>query len=165
MNYLDCISLDKEVELFTRFFHTVKTREDILAFEKEITQMDIVFMGNPFPTFHSFANGMYTREVHVPAGHLIVGAIHKNDYFVNVPKGRLWVVSEFGAKEVIGPTSFVCKAGIKNIGFIIEDLVWIDTHKTNETEVDKAEKDIFVDSYQELDDINHIIDDVHQKLI
>lgn len=137
--------------LHSLFFLTTKTREDILNFEQVIRNMPLAFDECPYPLFHSFADGMYTREIHINKGDLVVGAIHRNDYFVNVLKGHLWVVSEFGSREVIAPTSFIAKAGVKHIVFTIEDTVWTDTHKTKQTSIDKAEKDIFVESYEELD--------------
>jgi hypothetical protein len=140
------------------FFQEIKTREDVLEFEKEITDMDTAFDECPYPLFHSFADGMYTREIHFNKGDLIVGAIHKNEYFVNVLKGRIWVVSEFGAKEIIAPASFTAKAGVKHIGFTLEDTVWSDTHKVNSDNVEEAEKEIFADSYEELDRHNNILD-------
>jgi len=139
------------------FFQEIKTRKDVLDFEEDIKNMDNSFDECPYPLFHSFADGMYTREIHFNKGDLIVGAIHKNEYFVNVLKGRIWVVSEFGAKEIIAPASFTAKAGVKHIGFTLEDTVWSDTHKVNSDNVEDAEKEIFVDSYEELDSYNNIL--------
>lgn len=143
--------------LHKKFFRKIKTREDVLKFEKGIKDMDTAFDECPYPLFHSFADGMYTREIHFNKGDLIVGAIHKNEYFVNVLKGRLWVVSEFGAKEIIAPASFTAKAGVKHIGFTLEDTVWSDTHKVNAVNVEEAEKEIFSSSYKDLDNHNRVI--------
>ena len=85
------------------FFKITKSREDVLDFEEFINNLPTCVMGNPYPLFHKFANGMYSREIHFNKGDLITGAIHKNEYFVNVLKGKIWVVSEFGAKEIIAP--------------------------------------------------------------
>ena len=133
------------------FFSAIKTRQDILNFEEFIRNMPTAFDECPYPLFHFFADGMYTREIHINKGDLVVGAIHRNDYFVNVLKGRLWVVSEFGSWEIIAPASFSAKAGVKHIVFTIEDTVWTDIHRTNKTSVAEAEKEIFVESYKEFD--------------
>lgn len=133
------------------FFNLTKTREDVLNLESVIKNMPTAFEECPYPLFHSFADGMYTREIHINAGDLVVGAIHRNEYFVRVLKGRLWVVSEFGSKEILAPNSFVAKAGVKHIVFTLEDTVWTDTHRTDKTKIKEAEAEIFVDSYEELD--------------
>jgi len=137
--------------LYDAFFFKTKTRKDVLAFELFIKNMPTAFHECPYPLFHSFADGMYTREIHINAGDLVVGEIHKSEYFINVLKGRLWVVSEFGAKEIIAPCQFKAKAGVKHIVFAIEDTVWSDTHKTDKTTVKGAEDDIFASSYDDFD--------------
>jgi len=157
-NALDKLPVETACEIHSLFFHQVKTRKDVLDFERLIKALPDAFDECPYPLFHSFADGMYTREIHFNAGDLIVGAIHKNDYFVNVPKGRIWVVSEFGAKEIKAPAQFTAKAGVKHIGFTLEDTVWIDTHRTDKTNVEDAEKEIFVDSYETLDRENGILE-------
>lgn len=134
------------------------SRERILSIAENIGNLPGATGKDPFPLFHSFADGMYTREVHVPKDALIVGVIHRNEYFVNVLKGRILIMSEFGSKEIIAPNSFVAKAGVKHIGYALEDTVWIDTHKTDKTNVEDAEKDIFADSYEDLDIGNNVID-------
>jgi len=154
---LDDISPELSYGIRQLFFHETKTREDVLRLEEEIKDLPTAFEGNPYPLFHSFADGMYTREIHFNKGDFIVGAIHKNEYFVNVVKGRIWVVSEFGAKEIVAPCSFKAKAGVKHIGFTLEDTVWIDTHKVSTEDIKEAEKEIFCDSYEELDEYNGVI--------
>lgn len=163
MSAFDLMTLDSECELFEIFFHKTKSRKDILNLEQAIKDSPEAYSECPYPLFHSFADGMYTREIHINKGDLAVGAIHRNDYFVNVLKGRLWVVSEFGAKEVIAPSSFTAKSGAKHIVFTVEDTVWTDTHKTDKTTIEEAEKEIFVDSYEELDRYKGIYE-VEQEL-
>jgi len=148
---LSFLSPDELCILYDAFFFKTKTRKDVLAFESFIKNMPTAFNECPYPLFHSFADGMYTREIHIKAGDLVVGEIHKSEYFINVLKGRLWVVSEFGAKEIIAPCQFKAKAGVKHIVFTIEDTVWSDTHKTDKTTVKEAEADIFVSSYDDFD--------------
>ena len=152
------LSLIGERALYDIFFHATKTREDILKLEEQIKNMPTAYEKCPYQLFHSFADGMYTREIHIDKGDLAVGAIHRNDYFVNVLRGCLWVVSEFGAKEVVAPYSFTARAGVKHIVFTIEDTVWTDTHKTDKTTIKEAEKEIFVDSYDELDQLNGVLE-------
>ena len=157
-NALDLLPQSEQVAMGIVFFGGEKTREDVLDFEEYIKNLPNAFDECPYELFHSFANGMYTREIHIPAGDIIVGKIHRSDYFVNVIKGKLWVMSEHGSKEVTAPASFVAKAGVKHIGYTLEDTVWSDTHKTDKTTIEEAEKEIFVDSYQELDRLNGIIE-------
>ena len=138
-------------------FNQIKTRDDIIKFGEYVENHPLNLGKDPFPLFHRFAGGMYTREMHVPKGHVLIGAIHKNPYHINVVKGKIWVVNEFGSKEITAPCSFTAVAGVKNIGYVVEDLVWIDTSRTDKTTVEEAEKDILAESYDELDEFQNII--------
>lgn len=157
-NALELLPQSEQAAMATLFSDGGKTRKDILDFEAYIKNLPNAFDECPYELFHSFANGMYTREIHIPAGDIAVGKIHRDDYFVNVIKGKLWVMSEYGSKEITAPASFVAKAGVKHIVYTLEDTVWADTHKTDKTTIEEAEKEIFVDSYQELDRLNGIIE-------
>ena len=145
------------VSLYKAFFEKGKTRNDILSLEKRIISQEWCEDESPHEIFHSFADGMYKREMHIKAGHIIVGAIHRNDYFISVTKGRVWLTSEFYNKELIAPCSFVAPAGVKHIGYHLEDTVWTDTHKVSSANIEEAEKEIFVGSYEEFDDMNNVI--------
>jgi hypothetical protein len=134
-----------------QLFFQDHTRKDIMEMEEVIKNLPTAFDKCPYPIFHSFSDGMYRREIHINGGHLIVGKIHKKDYFVEMLTGKAWVVSEFGAKELIAPCSFKAKAGVKHIGFHLEDTIWVDTHRVEATTVEEAEKEIFADSYEDLD--------------
>jgi hypothetical protein len=157
---------DLSVKDITEFFCSVeKTRPNILKIEQAIKDMDTAFDECPYPIFHSFADGMYSREIHINGGHLVVGKIHKNDYFVHMLTGKALVISEFGVRELIAPCSFKAKAGVKHIGFHSEDTVWIDTYRVNSTNVEEAEKEIFADSYEELDDYNKTYEQLPEVMI
>lgn len=148
---------DKKV-VHDLFFNRIRTRDDIVRFGQFIENHPSNLGKDPFPLFHRFADGMYTREMHVPKGAIIVGAIHKNPYHINVLKGKIWVVNEFEAKEIEAPFSFTANAGVKNIGYVLEDLVWIDTSRTDKETVEEAEKDLFCDTYEELDEYMNIVE-------
>jgi len=77
------LTLNEECAIHELIFHKTKTRQDILDLEELIENSPDNLGKDPFPLFHSFADGMYRREMHVPKGALIIGAIHKNEYFVN----------------------------------------------------------------------------------
>jgi len=159
-NIMETLNLKAQdlFRVYKKLFMKIKSRKDALEFEEEIKDMDTAFDECPYPLFHSFADGMYTREMHINGGDLIVGKIHKNDYFVTMLTGRAWVVSEFGSKELIAPCSFKAKAGVKHIGFHLEDTVWMDTHNIASSNIEDAEKEIFADSYEDLDRHNNVID-------
>ena len=130
------------------FNEKVNSREGIERISKFIE--DIGGLGNdPFPLYHSFADGLYSREIHMPGGYFAVGKLHRHESMVYMLKGKVIVADENGTKVVEGPISFVSKPGIKRVGYVIEDVVWIDIHATDKTAINDAEKEIFVESYDE----------------
>ena len=140
------------------FFGIPHTRETIMAIHKQIEESEGNLGKDPFPLYHSFADGIYRREMHAPKGYFLVGRIHKNEYLVNVLKGKLWVMSEFGAKEIEAPYEFKAKPGVKHIGFFLEDTIWVDTCKCEADNVEDAEAELYCDTYEELNTFNNVIE-------
>lgn len=75
-------------------------------------------------TRHYYANGLYAREIHVPAGTWVVGAIHANDHINVLSKGEVLAASETGAMRLSAPATFAVKGGKKTLGYALSDAVW-----------------------------------------
>jgi hypothetical protein len=89
-------------------------------------------------TDHHFADGMYCRVVHRPAGALIVGKVHKREHFYIVAKGRVQVGREvFGAGTVI-----VSQPGTKRAVLALEDSICLTVHRTAKKNLDKIEREL-----------------------
>lgn len=89
------------------------------------------------PVRHYFAPGQYAREITIPKGVVLTGAIHKTDNLVILSKGRLSLVTDTGTVEISAPHTLVCKAGTKNAALALEDSVWTNFFPTEETDTDK----------------------------
>ena len=76
------------------------------------------------PVRHYFAPGMYAREMTIPAGTVVVGAVHKTENLVIVSMGRLQIVTEAGTREVAAGETFTCRVGMKNAVVALEDSRW-----------------------------------------
>jgi len=76
------------------------------------------------PIKHYFAPGLYAREISIPAGTVVVGAIHKTENLIVVSKGRLRMVTDDGTQEVAAGETFTCRVGIKNAVYAIENSRW-----------------------------------------
>jgi len=129
----------------------IPTREEIQNIQDMMEKWEGIKHREDYLVFHSFADGMYTREMHVDKNEIIVGEIHRNDHIVNLLKGSLIVIDEFGNRRLDAPATFVSKAGVKRVGFILEDTVWQDIHRTDKTTIEDAENEIFVSSYDEIE--------------
>lgn len=78
--------------------------------------------------FHHFAPGLYARELHIPKGTILTGAVHKTEHINIVSKGSITVMTDDGMKVVNAPFTMVSKPGTKRIGFTHEDTVWTTIH-------------------------------------
>lgn len=89
------------------------------------------------PVRHYFAAGMYAREITIPKGVVLVGAIHKTENLVVLSKGKLQLVTEEGTTIIEAPCTLTCKPGAKNAALALEESVWTNFFPTTETDPDK----------------------------
>lgn len=107
-------------------------RQKVEALEDEIAKLPQV----DCPVRHYFAPGLYAREMTIPAGVTLTGAVHRTEHLSTVSKGRLLVEDGSGVVEISAPFTFVSKRGAKRAGFAIEETVWTTYHPTDTTDLD-----------------------------
>ena len=76
------------------------------------------------PVRHHFAPGVYLREMTIPAGTIVTGAVHKTTNLIVVSMGRLRIVTEDGTREVVAGDTVTCRPGMKNAVVALEDSRW-----------------------------------------
>lgn len=121
-------------------------RAKVYALEAELQQCPQV----DCPVVNHFAPGIYAREMTIPAGVVLTGAVHKTEHLNIVSKGRISVSTDDGMKEVSAPYTFVSKPGTKRVGFAHEETVWTTIHATDETDLDKLVVELTESTNQEL---------------
>ena len=108
------------------------------------------------PTEHFFAPGVYCRVLHMPAGAVVSGKIHKTEHFAVVLKGKLTVVTDEGGKSYVeAPMLMVTKPGTKRVAYVHEDATWATFHPTEETDLEKIEEDIIAKGFDDPDLIEY----------
>jgi len=135
-------------------------RKNIIGFENQIKKQEGAFVGDSdiCPLKHTFSDGIYVREIFIPAGTYIVGKIHKHEHPNFLMSGTVDVVTEAGVERLVGPLSMISPAGTKRALRAITDLVWITVHHnpTNTQDGSKLEKIVIADSYEEYDNYKKI---------
>lgn len=92
------------------------------------------------PVTHRFSEGLYIRELFMPAGTVAVGHFQNFRHYNVMLKGRVVVLNADGSKtELVAPYTFTAEPGRK-IGYVLEDMVWQNVYPTTETDIDKLEK-------------------------
>lgn len=83
------------------------------------------------PLQHRFTPGLYSREIFMPAGAVVVSKVHKTEHQFVVSKGRVSVWSEAdGVVELRAPHAGVTKPGTRRILVVHEDTIWTTFHPT-----------------------------------
>jgi len=107
----------------------------IYHLEAEILKQPQVDM----PVDHDFCNGLYARTMHIPADTVLTGAIHREESFFLVRKGRLIVSTDNGSRT-LGPGDMsVSKIGTKRAGIALTD-VEVTTFHANPTNEQEPQK-------------------------
>lgn len=96
------------------------------------------------PVKHRFAGGIYSREMQIPKGVILVGKIHKKADFFAVLKGKIRVFSaEHGWRILEAGFIGASGAGVQRVGFAVEDTVCATWHATRATKVRDAVRELF----------------------
>lgn len=93
------------------------------------------------PVRHIFSNGVYARELLIPAGVMLTGKIHKYECLNVMAYGKIIVNSDEGGEVLLeGYNIMTSPPGLKRIGLALEDTLWTTFHAVgDETDVDKLE--------------------------
>ena len=91
------------------------------------------------PVRHYFAPGLYAREMTIPQGVTVTGAVHKTEHLIVVSMGRLRISTEGGWRDVAAGDTLTCRPGMKNAVYALEDSRWTNflPNPENITDTDK----------------------------
>ena len=126
----------------------LRENDDILD-ELEVAMLD---GGEPVfcPIANKFTEGMYIREIFMPAGSLITSKIHKTEHPYLVSYGKV-AVSIDGKEwnEITAPYTDITYPGTRRVLYILEDCIWttfhrIDGMKSEFNNLSEEEKDKIV---------------------
>lgn len=136
--------------------------EDIARFHNELKQVAGVVLHNTeemqteFPTKHHIDNGLYTREVFMPQGSLVVSFIHKQNHPSFFLQGSMSLLMDDGqVKHIKAPQTVFTEIGTQRVAYMHEDCVWACVYRTDAETVEEAEKEVYTLDYRELPE--HII--------
>lgn len=90
---------------------------------------------------HHFNDGLYTKEMRVPAGSIVMKHTHQHDHQSVLCTGTAIVVVGEKAHKYTGPVVLNIKGGIEHEVFAETDIVWLCQHVTDitdESEIDEV---------------------------
>ena len=121
------------------------TKKTVVEGMEEIKNflMDPTTEQTELPLKHSFAPGVYAREMEIPAGTLLIGKIHKHRHHNFLMKGSIIVLTETNGVELLqAPLMIVSEEGTQRIGYAVTDTIWTTIHenKDNSEDLDVIEQ-------------------------
>ena len=102
-------------------------------------------------TSHHFADGVYLRELFMPAGTVVVGKIHRTRHLTIIASGTVRITTDNGIEEITGPAVFVSDIGAKKAIYAITDSTLMNPHPTEETDLVKIEEAFIAPSFEALE--------------
>ena len=122
-------------------------REKVLTLEREIGKLPQF----DCPLRHFFADGVYVREIFIPAGVALVGYIHMQSCVTTISKGAIAITEGNGSKVLRAPYTVECVPGTKKAGYALEDTVWCDAYANpdNERDITTLEARLTANTHEE----------------
>lgn len=121
--------------------------QDLAALEERDRKVDALEAGIrelvpvEFEVVDHFSKGVYARELHIPAGTVLTGKVHKYENLNILSQGELSILMEDGSTvRVCAPYTVVSPPGTRRAAFAHSDCVWTTIHGTDEKDVDVIEK-------------------------
>jgi hypothetical protein len=139
-NDLSCLSIKERIEYIEKIM-------------RQYPQLDI-------PVKHSFADGIYIREILIPKGTLLTSKYHKYEQLDFMLIGEMSIVTNEGVIRIKAPFFGKSQPGTKRLGYAHEDVLWLDIHSTKETDVDRLEEILYADTSEEIEQF--ILDKYHK---
>lgn len=96
------------------------------------------------PITNYFADGIYLRQMEMPAETVVVGAIHNHLHAWFLLTGRVLINNNGEIIEHIAPCFTISKPGSKRLIYALEDSIFVNVHKnpSNTQDLKELEKEI-----------------------
>ena len=149
MNGTLAVNYREKVQEIENYLVSIADGENIIGNGKEI-----IYPEKLWEYKHSFAEGLYIREMKMRKGQLGFSAIHKHSYGFFLLTGRLASSKEGSVEEFIAPCYIVSPKGAKRIVYAIEDctITTVHANPTNTEDLDELAKINVVFSWGEYEE-------------
>jgi hypothetical protein len=110
------------------------------------------------PLVHKFTDGMYIREIFMPAGSLWTSKIHKTEHPYVVSYGKAAVsIDNQEWYEITAPYTGITQPGTRRILYILEDCIWTTFHRVDgmKSEFNELSKD----------EVDKIVEQIEDKIL
>ena len=107
------------------------------------------------PLMHRFEQGLYIREMRIPADTLFIGRIHRHGHVCQLLEGDVMLIHRDGIREGFhAPSQILTQPGYQMVAYALTDVRAQTVHPnpTDERDIEKLTADIFesLHSFKEL---------------
>tara|TARA_R100000005_G_C5003499_1_gene211915 strand:+ start:6449 stop:6907 length:459 start_codon:yes stop_codon:yes gene_type:complete len=138
----------------------ITSRKKILELEKNLFESDLdgivsnngeILRSEDFPLKHSFADGIYVRQMNMKKDSVVVGAIHNHLHVWFLLTGHITVATEDNIEDYVAPCYVTSTPGVKRVIYANEESIFVNVHKnpTNTQDLDELESEIVSKNYEE----------------
>ena len=139
----------------------ISSKSKILELEKallnNVDQKNIignkgeVVRSEKFPTKHTFADGIYVRQMEMKKDSVVVGAIHNHLHVWFLLTGYITVATQDSTEDYIAPCYVVSTPGVKRVIYANEESIFVNIHKnpSNTQNLEELEAEIVSRNYKE----------------
>lgn len=122
--------------------HTI---DEVFAAETEMLKLPQV----EFAVRHFFSPGVYAREITIPAGGMLTGAVHRYENLNILSKGTIRVLVDGVFKDISAPHTIVSPPGTKRIALALTECVWTTILGTDLRDVELIENHFVIKTEKE----------------
>lgn len=122
------------------------------------------------PLTHTFAPGVYYREIFMPKGIFVIGHCHKTEHLNVITEGRATVMFDGVVHEIVAPCVIKSGVNVRKVLYIQEDMRWATIHPTTETDLEKLEELLITKSdaflaNQSMKELENLKTKIHERII
>jgi len=118
-----------------------KTSKDELLDDLEVALAHLPRVD--LPVTHRFTDGMYIREIQIPAGTMLTSMVHKTQHPFVISQGSVKVTSDNEGSVIYeAPFTGITEPNTRRALHALTDVIWTTFHVTNETDVAKIGEEI-----------------------
>lgn len=143
----------KELDAPVQILPKVPTLEQIRSLE---AAMNATGLTTDLPVTHRFADGLYARELFMPAESVVVGKMHGKSHFFVLLSGVITAWTPAGMKRFEAGEVFITVAGTKRAIYAHVDSRLITFHATELIEVEMIEAEIIIPENLEQQFVAHL---------
>ena len=108
-------------------------------------------MMETLPLKQNIEGGIYTREVFMPKGSLVISMIHKVQHPTFLLRGKVsYLTDEETVSTIEAPHKIFTQIGAQRVFYVHEDTDLCCVYRTDKTTFEEAEADVLCNDYKEL---------------